>query len=62
LAESGTSDRSLLNGEVLRFSADFTHPLSCNRAFKFLHHLVKAFGIGSIIAMPEINIHNTILT
>ncbi len=53
-------DRSLLMGEAPRFSADFTHPMSCERPIKFLRHLVRAVGIKRIIAMSDINIHSDV--
>ncbi len=39
-------NRSFLQGEAWRFSADFTHPLLCLRPFKFLCHLVRPLGTG----------------
>ncbi len=38
-------------------SADFNHPLSYERPFKFLRHLVGPLGIDNIIAVSAINIH-----
>jgi hypothetical protein len=49
---------SLLKGEAPRFSADFTHPLSCRRPFNFPCHLVQSLGIDNIIAMQDININS----
>jgi hypothetical protein len=59
LAESGSVDRSLLKGEVLRFSTDFTHTLSSGR-LKFLRHLVGPVGIDNLIAISGRNIHSSI--
>jgi hypothetical protein len=53
-------DISLLKGEVPRLSADFNHPLSYERPFKFPRHLVGPLGIDDIIAMSVINIHSAI--
>ncbi len=53
-------DRSILKGEAPSFSADFNNPLSYERPFKFLRHLVGPFGIGNINAMSAINIHSAI--
>jgi hypothetical protein len=53
-------DRSILKGEAQRFSADFNNPLSYERPFKFLRHLLGPFEIGNIIAMSAINIHSAI--
>jgi hypothetical protein len=50
-------DRSLLKEEAPRFSADFNNPLSYERPFKFLHHLVEPLGIDNIIAMSDLNIN-----
>ncbi len=36
---------SLFKGDVPRFSADFNHPLSCERHFKFLRPVVRNLGI-----------------
>ncbi len=52
--------RSLLKGEALRFSADFTLPLSCGRSFEFSRHIVGSLGINSIIAMSDMNTHSTV--
>jgi hypothetical protein len=52
-------NRSLLKGEAPGFSADFTHPLSCVRPFKFSRQLVP-LGIDNIIAISDINIHSAI--
>jgi hypothetical protein len=35
-----------VKGEELRFSADFFHPLSSERPFKFPRHLVRALEIN----------------
>jgi hypothetical protein len=52
-------DRSLLiKGRGAELAADFTHPLSCRRPVKFLHHLVVSLGINSIVAMSDINIRS----
>ena len=40
-------------------SADFNHPLSYERPFKFPRHLVGPLEINNIIAMSAINIHST---
>jgi hypothetical protein len=53
-------DRSLLKGEAPRLSADFKHPLSYERPFKFPRHLVGPLEINNIISMSAINIHSTI--
>ncbi len=39
-----------------RFSADFVHPLSSERLFKFPRHLVSALEINWIIATSDENI------
>jgi hypothetical protein len=44
--------------EAPRFSAEFVHPLSCERPFKFPRHLVRPLGIDNIIAISDINIHS----
>ncbi len=54
-------DRSLLMGVAPGFSADFTHPMSCERPIKFLRHLVRAMGINRIIAMSDINVHSVVI-
>jgi hypothetical protein len=41
-----SSDRSLFKGNAPRFLADFVHPLSSERPFKFPHHLVWALEIN----------------
>jgi hypothetical protein len=41
-------------------SADFNHPLSYERPFKFQRHLVGPLGIDNIIAMSAVNIHSAI--
>jgi branched-subunit amino acid transport protein len=41
-------------------SADFNHPLSYERPFKFPRHLVGFLEIDSIVAMSAINIHSAI--
>jgi hypothetical protein len=46
-----STDRSLFKGEAPRLSADFVHPLSSERPFKFLRHLIRAKEINWIIAM-----------
>ncbi len=53
-------DKSLLQGEALRFSADFNHSLLYERPFKFPRHLVGPLGINNIIAVSAINIHSAI--
>jgi hypothetical protein len=53
-------DRSLLKGEAPRLSADFNHPLSYERPFKFLRHLVGSLEIDNIIAISAIYIHSAI--
>jgi hypothetical protein len=53
-------DRSLLKGKAPRLSADFNHPLSYERPFKFLRHLVGSLEINNKIAMSAINIHSAI--
>jgi hypothetical protein len=53
-------DRSLLKGEALRLSADFNHPLSYERPFKFLRYLVGPLGFDNILAMSTINIHSAL--
>jgi hypothetical protein len=50
-----TFDKSLLKGEAQRFSADFSHPLSCQRPFNFPRQLSWVLRIDSIIAMSDIN-------
>jgi hypothetical protein len=52
--------RSHLRREVLEFSADFIHPFSCKRPFKFPHHLVQALGIDRKIALADANIHSAL--
>ncbi len=52
--------RSLLKGEAPGVSADWTHPLSRGRPFKFSCHLVGSLEINNIIAMSDINIHSNI--
>jgi hypothetical protein len=39
---------------------DFTHTLSCERPFQFLHQLVRPSGIDNIIVMLDRNIHKAI--
>jgi hypothetical protein len=47
LAESGINRKvCLFKGEAPRFSADFVHPLSSERPFKFPRHLVRALEIN----------------
>jgi hypothetical protein len=53
-------DGSLLKGEAPRLSADFTHPLSYERPFKFPRHLVGPLEIDNIIAISAVNIHSAI--
>jgi hypothetical protein len=53
-------DIYLLKGEATRLSADFNHPLSYERPFKFPRHLVGPLGIDNIIAVSAINIHSAI--
>jgi hypothetical protein len=53
-------DRSLLKGEAPRLLADFNHPLSFERPFKFQRHLVEPLEIDNIIAVSVINIHSAI--
>jgi hypothetical protein len=53
-------DSSLLKGVVPRLSTDFNHPLSYERPFKFLRHLVEPLEIDNIIAMTAINIQSAI--
>jgi hypothetical protein len=43
-------DRSLLKGDALRFSADFAHPLSCERPFKCPRHLIQDLGYDNPIS------------
>jgi hypothetical protein len=52
--------RFFLKGEAPRLSADFNHPLSYERPFKFPRHLVGLLEIDNIIAMSAINIHSAI--
>jgi hypothetical protein len=47
--------RTLLQAEMLRFSADFSHPLSRKRPFKFLCHLLHALGVNGMISMSDSN-------
>jgi hypothetical protein len=49
-----------LKGEAPRLSADFNHPLSYERPFKFPRHLVGPLAIDNILAMSAINIHSAI--
>jgi hypothetical protein len=53
-------DRSLLKGEAPRLSADFKHPLSYERPFKFPRHPVGPLAIDYILAMSAINIQSAI--
>jgi hypothetical protein len=53
-------DRSLLKGEAPRLVADFNHPLSYERPFKFPRYLVEPLEIKNIIATLAINIHSAI--
>jgi hypothetical protein len=53
-------DRSFLKGKAPRLSADFNHPLSYKRPFKFPYHLVGPLGIDNILAILAINIHSAI--
>ncbi len=39
-------------------SADFNHPLSYERPFKFLHHLIGPLAIDNILTMSAINNHS----
>jgi hypothetical protein len=41
LAESGIILQNSLKGEELRFATGFGHSLSCERPFKWLHHLIQ---------------------
>ncbi len=43
-----------------RFSANFTHPLTYEKPFKFLCHLIRSLGINNIITMLDRNIHSAI--
>jgi hypothetical protein len=43
-------DRSLLKGEAPRFSAEFVHPLSSERLFKFQHHIIQDFRYDKLIS------------
>jgi hypothetical protein len=43
-------DRSLLKGEAPRFSADFTHPLLCERPFKCGRRLVQGLECDKSIS------------
>ncbi len=54
------TDWSLFRGEAPRFSADFVHPLSSERPFKFPRHLVRALEINGIIAMSDKNIRSAV--
>jgi hypothetical protein len=49
-----STNRPLFKGEVPRFSADLVHPLSSERPFKFLRHLIRP--LDWIIAMSDKNI------
>jgi hypothetical protein len=42
-------DRSLLQREALRFSADFVHLLSRERLFKFQRHIIEDYGYDELI-------------
>jgi hypothetical protein len=53
-------DRSLLKEEAPRLVADFNHPLSYERSFKFPRYLVEPLEIKNIIATSAINIHSAI--
>jgi hypothetical protein len=53
-------DGVLLKEQAPRLSADFNHPLSYERPFKFPRHLVVPLEINKIIAMSDINIHSAI--
>ncbi len=57
-----STDRSLFKKEAPRFSADFVHPLSSERLFKFPRHLVRALEINWIIAPSNKNICSVVLT
>ncbi len=45
----GSIDRSLSKYEAPRLSADFDRPLSCERPFKLLRHLIQVFAIVETI-------------
>jgi hypothetical protein len=45
---------SIDRSQVLRFSVDFDHALSCERPFKFPRHLTQSLGIDGIIATLKI--------
>jgi hypothetical protein len=47
-------------GEAPRLSADFNHPLSYERPFRFSRHLVGPLGISNIIATSAVNIQSAI--
>jgi hypothetical protein len=47
-------DRPLLQEEERRYSAEFIHPLSCERPFKIQLHLFGALGTDKMIAMSDI--------
>ncbi len=55
-----STNRSVFKGEAPRFSADFVHPLSSQRPFKFPRHLKRALEISWIIAMSDKNIRSAI--
>jgi hypothetical protein len=58
-----SADRSLLKEEAPGFSADFNHPLSCERPFEFPRHLVQALGIDGIICHVRhtVTVHSTVI-
>jgi hypothetical protein len=53
-------DRQLIGSGAI-FSADFTHPLSCERPFNFpRHHLLQPLGIDNKVTISDVNIHSAI--
>ncbi len=55
-----STDMSLFKVEAPRFPADFVHPLSSERPFKFPRHLIGALEIIWIIATSDKNIRSAV--
>ncbi len=55
-----STDRSLLREETPRFSADFVHPISSERPYKFPRHLEQALEINGILAMSDKNVRSAV--
>ncbi len=54
-----STDRSLVKGEVPRFSANFSRPSLVWVTLKVPRYIVLALGIDKVVAMSDINIHGT---